>query len=295
MGGLNMSNLGIRPPTNAIVFGGKPFKIIQKIETATNCYPGRLVIKGTNDDDVKVGDGVSTPMGWLGYDQADPEHTPDNITSIYAANAQAPVHFGSGFLRMPSGLAAKTIATKNDFLLSWGDGQVVPAAYLGGRLAVKIPFSKSTTEAQTVTLPAGAVVRDVVTQVVTNAESATIDVGTLSTDSGDADGFLDGESCATAGFVQHNNYDAGAANNTVGALLVEADITGDVAAGYYSIPTGYLVPSGGKVLTYTTSDHTVAGFIFVVIESPGIIPVGKTLLSANASSAAVDVCLECLI
>jgi len=295
MGGINMTYLGVRPPSNAIVFGGKPFKVIQKIETATNCYPGRLVIKGTNDDDVTVADGVSVPSGWLGYEQADPEFAPDNITSLYTVNAQAPVMSGAGFLRMPSGLAAKTIAVKNDFLLSWGDGQVVPGVYLGGRLAAKIPFSKSITEVSTVTLPAGAVVRDVIIKAVTVASGATIDVGTLSSASGDADGFLDGESLVTAGFVPHNNYDAVAANNTQGDLLVESDITGDAAAGYYSIPTGYLVPAGGKILTYTTSDHTVAGYIFVVIESPGIVPVGKALLSANASSAAVDVCLKSLI
>ena len=290
-----MAYLGVQPPANMIVFGGKPFKTIQKIETATNCYPGRLVIKGTNDDDVKVADGVGVPAGWLGYDQTDPESAPDNITSIYTANAQAPVHFGPGFLRMPLGLAAKTIAVKNDFLLSWGDGQVVPCVKLGGRIAAKIPFSKSTSEVSTVTLPAGAVVRDVIIQAVTVASGATIDVGTLSSASGDADGFLDGESLVTAGFVQHNAFDSTAANNTVGDLLVESDIVGDVASGSFSIPTGYLVPAGGKVLTYTTSDHTVAGYIFVVVESPGIVPVGKALLSANASSAAADVCLTSLI
>lgn len=290
-----MTYLGVQPPSNMIVFGGKPFKVIQKIETATNCYPGRLMIKGTNDDDVKVADGVGVPGGWLGYEQADPEFAPDNITSLYAVNAQAPVMSGPGFLRMPSGLAAKTIAVKNDFLLSWGDGQVVPGVNLGGRLAAKIPFSKSTSEVSTVTLPAGAVIRDVIIQAVTVASGATIDVGTLSSASGDADGFLDGESLVTAGVVQHNTFDATAANNTLGDLLVESDIVGDVASGSFSIPTGYLVPAGGKVLTYTTSDHTVAGYIFVVVESPGIIPVGKTLLSANASSAAADVCLKCLI
>ncbi len=247
-----MSYLGVQPPANRIEFGGSPLKIVQKIETATNCYPGRLVVKGTNDDDVVVSDGIKPPAGWLGFEQADANYQPTNITTLYAADAQAPVISGDCFISMPSGLAAKTVATKDDLLLSWGAGQVIPGVNLGGRIAIKVPFSKSTTEVSTVTIPAGVVVRDVILQVTTGEASGTIDVGTLSTASGDADGFLDGEALDNTGLVQHNNYDATAANNTLGVLLVESDITGDVTAGYYSIPTGYLIPTGGKVLTYTT-------------------------------------------
>lgn len=292
-----MAFLGVQPPANAIVFGGNAQKIIQKVETATNCYPGRLVIKGTNDDDVKVSDGINTPAGWLGYEQADPEHAPDNITSLYAANAQAPVVSGPCFLKMPSGLAAKTVATKNDFLLSWSNGQVVPGAYFGGRLAIKVPFAKSTTEVQTITLPAGAVVRAVIPYCSTNASGGTIDIGTLSSDSGDADGFVDGASLATTGFVMPNIADTTAGSITVGALLKEHAVVDATASTPYTVAlqNGYVIPAGGKVLTYTTSDHTVAGFIYIVLESPGVIPVGRTLLSASAASAAADVCLKSLI
>lgn len=292
-----MTYLGVRPPSNVVVFGGTAHKIIQKIETATNCYPGRLVIKGTNDDDVVVGDGISTPAGFLGYEQADPEQAPDNITSLYAANSQAPVVSGPCFIKMPSGLAAKTVATKNDFLLSWSNGQVVPGAYLGGRLAIKVPFSKSTTEVQTITLPAGAIVRSVIPQCTTNASGGTIDIGTLSSDSGDAAGFVDGASLASTGFVLPNIADKTAGNITVGALLKEHALLDATASTPYTVAlqNGYVIPAGGKVLTYTTSDHTVAGFIYVVLESPGVIPVGRTLLSASAASSAADVCLKCLI
>lgn len=297
MDGVNMAYLGIQPPANTIVFGGNAHKIIQKIETATGCYPGRLVIKGTNDDDVKIGDGINTPAGWLGYEQADPEFAPDSITSLYAVNAQAPVMAGPGFIKMPSGLAAKTVATKNDYLLSWSNGLVVPGVYLGGRLAVKVPFSKSLTEVQTITLPAGAIVRAVIPYCVTNASGGTIDIGTLSSDSGDADGFVDGASLTNAGFVLPNIADTTAGSITVGALLKEHAVVDATASTPYTVAVqnGYVVPAGGKVLTYATSDHTVAGFIYVVMESPGIIPVGKALLSANAASADADICLKSLI
>lgn len=290
-----MTLTGYQTPNFKIVMGGNPLIQRLNVETATNMYPGRLVIKGTNDSDIIVADGVSSPLGWLGYEQPG-DNPPDNITSLYSVGAEAPVISGAGrLLQMPAGLAAKTTAVKTDVLLSWGDGQVVPGSWLGGRLGVRIPFSKSTTEVSTVTLPAGAVVRDVIIKAVTVASGATIDVGTLSSASGDADGFLDGESLVTAGFVQHNNFDTTAANNTPGALLVESDITGDVATGFYSIPTGYLVPAGGKVLTYTTSDHTVAGYIFVVIESPGIAPVGICEKSVSAASTSADVQVRTLI
>lgn len=290
-----MTLTGYQTPNFKIVMGGNPLIQRLNVETATNMYPGRLVIKGTNDSDIIVADGVSSPLGWLGYEQPG-DNPPDNITSLYSVGAEAPVISGAGrLLQMPAGLAAKTTAVKTDVLLSWGDGKVVPGSWLGGRLGVRIPFSKSTTEVSTVTLPAGAVVRDVIIKAVTVASGATIDVGTLSSASGDADGFLDGESLVTAGFVQHNNFDTTAANNTPGALLVESDITGDVATGFYSIPTGYLVPAGGKVLTYTTSDHTVAGYIFVVIESPGIAPVGICEKSVSAASTSADVQVRTLI
>jgi hypothetical protein len=290
-----MTLTGYQTPNFKIVMGGQPLVQRLEVENATNMYPGRLVIKGTNDSDIIVADGVGSPLGWLGYEQPG-DNPPDNITSLYSVGAEAPVLSGAGgLLQMPLGLAAKTTAVKSDVLLSWADGQVVPGSWLGGRLGVRIPFSKSTTEVSTITLPAGAIVRDVIIKAVTVASGATIDVGTLSSASGDADGFLDGESLVTAGFVQHNNYDAVAANNTPGALLVESDITGDVAAGYYSIPTGYLVPAGGKILTYTTSDHTVAGYIFVVIESPGIAPVGICEKSVSAASTSADVQVRTLI
>lgn len=285
---------GYEIPANKIVMGTTLIQEL-KVETAAGILPGRVVCSGATEDTIVISDGLKPCIGWTGYENADAEFMPTNMTTAFAVDAYAPVHSGAGALiKMPFGLAAKTVATKGDLLLSWGGGLVVPGVNLGGRIAVKIPFSKSTTEVSTVTIPAGVVVRDCIIDVVTNEASGTIDVGTLSTASGDAAGFLDGESLTTAGIVQHNTYDTTAANNTTGVLLVESDITGDVAAGYYSIPTGYLVPSGGKVLTYTTSDTTatVAGYIYLVVDSPGIQVVGKAWNTVSAASAAATVLVE---
>lgn len=290
-----MAYSGVNPPNNLIAFGGAPSIQELKIETATNMYPGRFVIKGTNDDDIKVADGITQPIGVLGYEQCNPVFKPDSITGIYTVNYMAPVLKGQTYIKSPSGLALGGSATKGDFLISWSDGKVLPAIEVGGRLALKIPFSKNTSEKDTkVKIPAGALVEDVGLLVTTAVASGTVDVGTLSTDSGDADGFLDGESAAAAGYVIHNNVDATAANNTVGALLVEADIkSADTTALYLSVPNGYLVPAGGKTISYTTSDHDIAGFILVFLR--GSVKVGQCEASISALSATQDISYKLLI
>jgi hypothetical protein len=288
-----MAYSGINPPNNMIVAGGDPFIQELKVEVATNMYPGRAVIKGTNDDDVIVADGIAQAIGVLGYEQCNPAFRPTNIDTIYEINAMVPVLKGSGFLNSPGGLAVGTYAYKGDFLLSWAGGQFVPAISVAGRLALKIPFSKNTSEKTTgVRLPAGSVVRDVGVRVDDNVAASTIDVGTLSTDSGDADGFLDGESCASAGYVIHNAADGTAANITVGALLEEVELK-DANTIYYGVPTGYVVPAGGKIVSYTTSDHDISGDILIFLE--GSVAFGQVEKTVSAMSAAADVLYKLLI
>jgi hypothetical protein len=292
-----MAYSGFQPPNNQIVVAGDPTVQELKIETATNCKPGRFVMRGTNDDDIVVCNGLKPPIGLLGYEQAHPSFKPDTRAGLYAANAMAPVLNGDFTAISPGGLAAGTVGKKSEVLVSWSDGLAVPGIILGGRVGIKIPFGKSTTEKKTgVKLPAGVVIRDAIIKVDTAVASSTIDVGTDSGDSGDADGFADGVSCATAGLVMWNDVDGTAANNTRGALLVESDIkTADTTALYLSVGNGYLVPTGGKEVTYTTTDHDVAGEIILFVESPGVIPVGKLEITANAASAAANAVYKCLI
>jgi len=105
-------------------------------------------------------------------------------------------------------LAPGVGTVKGDLLASWGGGTVVPVVPMPGGYGVRIPFVKKTTEFDTgVDLPEGIIVSDVIVEVTKEVESATINVGLLSTEnnnSGDADGFLVGESCAAKGFVKHN-------------------------------------------------------------------------------------------
>ena len=288
-----MTQTGWRTPANKIVAGGTPLVQELKIETATNCYPGRLVCKGTNDDDVVVADGLKPVCGILGYEQANPAFMPTNMTTLYNANDQAPVLSGSGFLaKLPGGLLAGTVAAKNDPLLSWANGQVVPAGCFGGKYALKIPFTKSSDVAHDtgIELPAGVLVTGALIQVTTAVSGGTIDVGIDAVDAGN--GFLDGVSCAATGFVwpvvDHKIDDS----NTLGALISDTIKSGDDPAVYYRAPVAFQCDGTAKTITYQTSNHAVAGNIFLFVESPGVQKIGKAGASASAASAAADILVE---
>lgn len=126
---------------------------------------------------------------------------------------------------------------------------------------MKIPFDHAdyTAAAETDSgfdEPANAIMLPNAAVRVVNVDATeSIDVGTDSNDSGDADGFLDGASVATAGIAKGTLASGG---QTLGALL-RADESG----------AGVLVPEGHvsteKSITYTVSagSDTAAGFILL--------------------------------
>lgn len=130
------------------------------------------------------------------------------------------------------------------------------------RQLMVIPFSiadtVTTTETATgFTEPANALIDNTPAVRVTTLESGkTIDVGTLSSDSGDADGFIDGISLTSAALVGATNVNGAV---TLGALMYVQDSanSGD------DFPEAHI--SGGKSITYTlASTVTVAaGFIYL--------------------------------
>ena len=75
-------------PTGAIVVDGKNKTVsTKKVETVTNVYPGRLLMRGTNDDDVVVSDGsTAAPCGWAGYLDTTKKYRPATIATIYVQN-----------------------------------------------------------------------------------------------------------------------------------------------------------------------------------------------------------------
>ncbi len=85
--------------------------------------------------------------------------------------------------------------------------------------------------------------------------------------------------------------DASAGNNTLGAYLVEVDIkdaTGTPV--YYSVPTvpGHVCDGTAKLITYTTSDHTIAGTFWVVLEGENLQIVGQSDQTVDATGTAAN-------
>lgn len=123
-----MTFLGLQKPANKIVVAGDPLVMQQNIETATNCYSGRLVKKGTNDNDIVVNTAAGNPTGWLGYEQVG-TGMPDSVDSIYSAGAQAPVLYGGKFV-IVGHLASGENVAKDDQLVAAANGELKKASSL---------------------------------------------------------------------------------------------------------------------------------------------------------------------
>jgi hypothetical protein len=279
----------VEPDNKVIAYAPNTILIQEEKAEATTIKPGMVVMKGTNDDDVVICDGVTkAPFGIAGYEQSflgaasSTSNRPANVDTAYAKDARVPVLGGGGFVAMMH-LAPGVGTVKGDLLASWGGGTVVPVVPMPGGYGVRIPFTKNTSETDTgVDLPEGIIVSDVIVEVTNKVASATIDVGLLyaeNNNGGDADGFLVGESCAAKGFVKHNTVDTAAASLTLGDYFKEADIKDSTAgdgAQTYRVPNYHVVGGGQVSVSYTTSDSTdLAGNFYMVCSAPGFQIVGR--------------------
>lgn len=119
--------VGYKKPTNKIVVAGTPLVQELKVETATNMYAGRLVKKGTNDDDVVIVAAATDPViGWLGFEHTSPNYQPASPTTIYAQNDNAAVL--SGGIVIVSQLASGQTCVKGDRLVMAAAGLLAKAA-----------------------------------------------------------------------------------------------------------------------------------------------------------------------
>lgn len=281
----------VEPDNKVIAYAPNTILIQEEKAEAATIKPGMVVMKGTNDDDVVACDGVTkAPFGIAGYEQSflgaasTTSNRPANVDTAYAKDARVPVLGGGGFVAMLH-LAPGVGTVKGDLLASWGGGTVVPVVPMPGGYGVRIPFVKKTTEFDTgVELPEGMIVSDVIVEVTNEVADATIDVGLLG---GDADGFLDGESCAAKGFVKHNTValTSDVTSLTLGAYFKEADIADDTQT--YRVPNYHVVGDGQVSVSYTTSDSdNLAGNIYMVCAAPGFQIVGRaeeTLVPVTAT------------
>ena len=294
-----VAHSGFVHPTNKVIVQGKP-EVLDRTAEEAGIKPGMVVKRGTTQDLIKIGDYSTQALGFAGYEQASQPNfsttsiyevnRPEGLTGTYAQGAKVPVLYLANFILL-SKMQAGSAAFKGDDLACLSGGELVAGKMVDKGFAIRIPFVKKTTEFATgLVLPAGAIVSDVFIEASTVAESSYIDVGLLETGEdretgGDSDGFLDGESCAVAGRVQHVEVAALAASNTLGELLVASDIE-DATTGtplFYSIPKKHVCDGVAKTVSYKTSEHTVAGDIYIVIE--GLKVIAQSVEDVNAGAA----------
>jgi len=174
-----MANLGLRKPTNKIVAAGSPLVQELNVETATNMYPGRLVIKGTDDNDIAVCGAAGISVGWLGYEQCgNAAFMPTDVNTIYAEGDQAPVLYGGKFVIVGKLTTSQTIV-KGDRLVAGADGTVQKAAAEGLAEGSTPVTSTAATGVVTGSIGAGGIVVGIAMESVTTTD-AVADIMVLS-------------------------------------------------------------------------------------------------------------------
>ncbi len=284
-----MVETGYSDPKNVIFPLGITDRVEKNVEVAI--YPGRLVMVGTTGFDAKPTNCLKEPIGYADYERVNMIDKPATMTTAYATSVTAPICSAVGKpVFMPTGLPIGFKAEEGDYAIPWGTaGQVAPAVEIGGKIALKVPFVKKTSVFDTgIDFPGGILIPDALIDVSTAASGATIDVGFINAvESGDEDGLLDGEAAATTGLQTHITVDATAGNITLGAYLksVLAEANGGSATNL-AVQKKYLTDGTIKSLCYTTSNHTITGWIYIFVESPGLVKVGKFKYAVDATSAA---------
>lgn len=289
-----MGNAPFIEPTNKIIIAGTPDRRIYDVAgTVTEMKPGRLVKKGSTDSDIIIGDIDGPNIGFLGYEDGFGPDKPATITTAYALAAKADVLSGPGVILVANSETAAV--TKGDLMCAGSDGKV-RKLYPGAIKTMVIPFTQNASETDTgFDLPAGAVIiGQPFIEVTTEVASGTIDVGILSSEAGgDADGFLDGVDCATAGKIAPIAWDASAdADNTLGLLISYAMLGG--TNNYGRIPKLWIGDGTATSVTYTTSAHAIVGNIHIMYAEPGVndMPVG---LAEETIAAVGNIMLRSLI
>lgn len=285
---------GFVAPTNKVVAYGQTEIFKQEFKTAVaTIKPGHLVAKGADDSKAVLANiGTKVPVGVCGYEQSFlgsdsyTSNRPATKTTAFASGAEIPALAGTNFA-LEYHLAAGFGATKGDRLCTFTSGTVVPYVPALGGYAVKIPFTKSTTEVDTgIEIPANVICTGAFVEVTSNVAASTIDVGLLSTeDSGDADGFLDGVSCANAGFIMPVNQAAAAASLTAGELISTDIKSADGTAIYFALPKEHVFDGTTKTVSYTTSDHAIVGNIYLVLNAVGMFDVGNIEKTVSSSTS----------
>ena len=138
--------------SNQLVVSGPYTSIEARIETVANVYPGRLVKRGTTDDDIVVCTAAGLPAGWAGYDNASPAVKPATIDTIYVVGDRIPVVSCVGSV-IRATLATSQTITLGDALVAGATGFVTAATVI----AATVGSGAATASAVDATRPTVAV------------------------------------------------------------------------------------------------------------------------------------------
>lgn len=294
-----MVDIGLIKPTDKIVCFGSPTLVREmEVETATSMYPGRLVKAGTTANEVKVATPGTAPVtGWLGYEHTGVDYREATVDTIYTAAARAAVLNGQN-MGIVASLTPNVAVEDGDYLAPWASGEVIPVELTEFGWAIKIPFSKNTSQTDTgVDIAQYMTIVGATVRVTSAVSSGTIDVGLGNgTEAGfDADGLIDGISTAALGPGTHINADTTAANATIGVLLMDQTKSADAGAIYASIREPFNCDGTCVSVDYTTSNHASTGYILVAITAPGFYPVAKAMEAKSSSASSQDIMVMSLI
>ncbi|MFA5365920.1 MAG: hypothetical protein WC325_12125 [Candidatus Bathyarchaeia archaeon] len=120
------NDTGAPQATNVVVADSINLHVTtKKVETATNVYPGRVLMHGTNDDDVVVCDGTAIAEGFAGYEHTAKKYRPVTISTIYTQNDKIAVVKGPG-TKIRATLAVGSVAVVGTLLTAAADGCLTP-------------------------------------------------------------------------------------------------------------------------------------------------------------------------
>ena len=119
--------VGYVKPSNRTVVAGNPLVQEEEIETVTNMYAGRLVIKGTGDGQISVCGAGGAAIGWLGYEHTNPKYRPASRSTIYTVNSIVSVLNGPGIV-VVGRLASGQNVAKGARLVAAANGELTAAS-----------------------------------------------------------------------------------------------------------------------------------------------------------------------
>ena len=124
-----MVDIGDVTATDKIVLAGDYSSREREVEDVTNMYPGRLVLKGTTDNEIKVsGDNGLLGTGFLGYEDTPVMYRPTNKDTIYVLADRASVLTGPGMIFRAS-LAENETVVQGDELVGAAGGKLKKVTY----------------------------------------------------------------------------------------------------------------------------------------------------------------------